>query len=72
MKIITVTESRSMLNKYTVLSKNGNEGPVYHCTQHGEEAAAAEAMSIAISCEEYIIFANKKVLDCIPENLRRK
>jgi len=73
MRIITVNEYSSMPGRYQVEYRDDNATQaVCAADRDGHEAAAASAVNLGISAGEYIIFGSKKVLDCIPENLRSK
>lgn len=73
--IITVTESASLPGSFTVMSsaRKDRRGNVYPATVRGggPSAAAAKALEYAIDCGGgYAIVAPKKVMDCIPEDMR--
>ncbi len=72
--IITVTEYPSMPNRFRVSSSadKGRGGRPFVRDISGVETAAANAMELAQQASRYCVFAPKKVIDLIPESLRRK
>jgi hypothetical protein len=73
--IITVTESPSMLGRYTVKcdTRRNRGGFMHPADVGGEHAAAAKAMEYAVDAGGgYVIFAPKKVIDLIPEDMRSR
>jgi hypothetical protein len=72
--IITVTESPSMKGRFTRAVKKDNDETLYSDVVGCDpESAAASAMAAAVRVgSPYVIFGSKKVLDCIPTELRSK
>jgi len=71
--IITVTEYPSMPGRYIVKSgvASDSRGQIVPRDVSGAEAAAAVAMEFAQRCRSgYQIFAPRRVLDMIPEDMR--
>lgn len=73
-EIITVTEFSSMPGRYIVTFSGAQDrrGITHGKDVREPEAAAAQAMEFAQRCGKsgYQIFAPKRVLDCIPEDMR--
>lgn len=72
--IITVTEFPSMPGRYNVKSDAETDSRGFNRPRDvaGAEAAAAAAMEYAQRCGSrgYVIFAPRRVLDLIPEDMR--
>lgn len=67
--IITITNVRG---RYTCTHTTDNKKTFQGDAGYDPESAAAYAVSIALFYDKYIIFGPKIVLDCIPEEFRRK
>lgn len=74
--IITVTESRSMLSRFSIKcdAMRDKRGIVPTREARGEQAAAAVALEYAVGLKSrgYVIFAPAKVLDLIPGDMRER
>lgn len=71
--IITITESSSMPGRFSQTHKKGNGRTFHGDAGHDPGAAAAVAMSLALSCSgAYLILGPKKVMDFIPVEMRSK
>jgi hypothetical protein len=73
--VITVNEFASMPGRFECAHQTGPTGRVYNTTHAGggPEAAAAYAVKIALQAAgPYVILGPKKVLDCIPPDIRSR
>lgn len=74
--IITVTEYPSMPGRYKVFSgsRADRRGIVRPRDVQGEHAAAAVAMEYAVDLggKGYAVFAPRKVLELIPQDMRQR
>ena len=72
MLVITIEEYKSMLGRYHYsLARNGKVFSMRKDAGYDPQAAAATAVRLSMEyCTDYVILAPKKVMDCIPENLR--
>lgn len=70
--IITVTEYASMPGRYKWAVQSGQKSFFGDVTPSNPESAAAAAVDVAIrhGRGNYTILAPKKVLDCIPPEIR--
>lgn len=63
--VITITEYPSMRGRYKATVAKSGQRP-YECEcGHGEGAAAAKAVELAIG-QDAVIIASKKVMDLVP------
>ena len=73
MLVITIEEYPSMPNRFHYsIGRNGKTQSLRKDAGCGAEAAAATAVRLSMEYvnEQYVIMAPRKVLDCIPENIR--
>ena len=66
--IITITESMARRGSYEFSIKRPNQKALNRSSAgFGSDAAAAKAVSLAMSCDESIIIASKEVKELIPK-----